>query len=1132
MKAKILKHLGLTEKQFYKKYKTPADFENSKEGKTVLAKYGKTIPKAQTGINLGANNFNVPDTNAWMQNQNMGMSQIDQIKMNPYNTQGFNTQAFSTQMPQQNNWDATTPKSGGGEGGGLLKGLDVGSKLVEGIQGLFEEKKQMKKADQWNQVSELTLEASQTRPKENERRYVRPEDMMGTGEEFFPIQGTGTNILAKNGKKIPKANFGAAIGQAAGNKASGTFSNWAAKEYDFNAGTQIGGAVGDGIGMINPVAGMIAKPMLTAIGGALDPYAAKIKQYTEEMNNNIDNMAMTNGAQGLQQKHTSFMQDGGYIDSIPTPNLVEDADYQLIPMNSTFDGSRSFRKKGPTYLDESKSIDAKILKLNKIKKPNAKHKGELLKLNNQKEDLMTHQIETAELQDGGNLYNKKPMTRKTLDEQHGNIRDMYEGEDDMITGTPPIPSFPAAKGAKAIKAIKDFYTNAPKASRALDAAPSLSGYLHAAKLPATAGAVYGASDIISNDIGMINREGTKLSLNPRFSNARRDDIDRLNKGLADGGSVDATMNGDLQLYDGNAEVISQNPYLPDGGETIKFNGPSHAEGGMDVAYGGNPVNVEGGEPAVKLGDENLVVFGNLSINDEFSKMLGDKNAKGKKFKNYMKDLSVEEDKYSKLSKKSLDAISQLDMTTGEDKLTMSSHKMNAKAADQRLKDIAVKKTKSALLQEAINSTAEENGLEANALAKGRVKKAKKGATIPKAQDGKTVEGEIPIPKKNPDVDEHIYEMMVGFYNRAMKQGKGDVVDAYQDMYEKYYPEEARRIMAKEVPSNAAIEQGITSETLQNPDTPLKTITGTNDDRFGFRTRQMYPNLPEWEGTRPTEFEEIPYNKREEQESLGGGIPVDDISYDPTLIDVINSALPYFRPTDAEDLDPRQLAGEMNALATNQLEPVQAQGYQPDLDVPYDISMQDRLNEITARDKESSKLLGYNPAAESMVAGQSYGAKSQVLADQFRANQAKKDQVYSKNRAVTNQAKLQNLGIFDQQFQRQSQAKSNTKAVQQAALNSISGKYLQNQLENKTLQTYENMYNYRYGKNMRAQNWNGLAQFNIPTVGSTSQGRYSQVAPEGQEYLYTEDGEVAKMQTIPKSRRTARNGSIVSAMKRI
>lgn len=120
--------------------------------------------------------------------------------------------------------------------------------------------------------------------------------------------------------------------------------------------------------------------------------------------------------------------------------------------------------------------------------------------------------------------------------------------------------------------------------------------------------------------------------------------------------------------------------------------------------------------------------------------------------------------------------------------------------------------------------------------------------------------------------------------------------------------------------------------------------------------------------------------------------------------------------------------------------------------------------------------------------QKYEANQKVLGEQFRMNQAMKDQVYAANRNILNDAKLKNLAIYDQQYQRQAQARSNTKATTQAALNSIASKYAQNKLENRTLGVYENLYNYRFDPSGRAINMNPLFQPNMP-------------------YMYGPDGEI-------------------------
>jgi hypothetical protein len=84
----------------------------------------------------------------------------------------------------------------------------------------------------------------------------------------------------------------------------------------------------------------------------------------------------------------------------------------------------------------------------------------------------------------------------------------------------------------------------------------------------------------------------------------------------------------------------------------------------------------------------------------------------------------------------------------------------------------------------------------------------------------------------------------------------------------------------------------------------------------------------------------------------------------------------------------------------------------------------------------------------------------------------------------NDAQLKNIGLYDQQYIRQSQAKSNTKAITQAALSSIADKYSKNALENRTLQTYEGIcITIDLIKN-REQCENPLAQFDTTYKGGT------------------------------------------------
>ena len=226
------------------------------------------------------------------------------------------------------------------------------------------------------------------------------------------------------------------------------------------------------------------------------------------------------------------------------------------------------------------------------------------------------------------------------------------------------------------------------------------------------------------------------------------------------------------------------------------------------------------------------------------------------------------------------------------------------------------------------------------------------------------------------------------------------------------------------------------------------------------------------------------------------------------------------------------------MSNNQLEPVPAQGYRPQLDVPYDISYQDQLNEITSQQRAAQRTAGYNPAAQAMIAGQAYGPKSGVLAEQFRANQAKKDQVYSQNRATMNDAQLKNLAIYDQQYGRQAQAKANTKEATQLALNSMSDKYAKNKLENRQLGIYENLYKYRFDENGRAMNMNPLVDWKErianssqnPQVGMSALEEYHKNKDAVKDYEDAEAAQRKAKRDAAKTKSIARNGSIVKALR--
>jgi hypothetical protein len=1021
------------------------------------ARYGADIPRAQTGGWYQNNqtgfqsNYQQPYSGPASQQpvQSVGSLQPAGNTPSGQNLSQLNPLPTAQQLqggPQQSGLDSVL--------GGIAKQAGPVGELYQGYQALRGERRARKAAEQQKAVSDITLKASETKPEEIKRKYVRPEDIKNTGEEFFPIYGVGTNPLARNGIRLQD---GGGIGgnpteiQNTYNDGYDIYTDGGyeplndsdVKQYYHggrlhsmqdgggmspdmygqlghmssglgqeamggqNAGGQIGGTAGKAIGnaILPGVGGAVGEFAGSMIGNALDTNAKSMKKDQAATQRNITKMGLNSGFQSIQGQNQSYMKDGGYMNPEYNPQVI------------TMFGDHNAQD----FADYAHKFRA-----------------------------------------GGHLKSYTPPSERAME--------IYE----------------------------------------------------------------------------------------------------------DGGGVKSYgLGGELQTHwGGGAETISQNPYLPGTGETVMFRGKSHeeyspnGETGIGVTYGGNPVEVERGEPMVELEEggtidpqtgevqKSGVVFGNLKIPNQYLDLLGDKSAKGKKFKNYVNDLSKGEERQNKLIEKATNELDGFTPITPFDKLKMSGLEANIQGANMKLKDIADKKINAAHLQNAINDTAEENGLVADDLARGNVKidkeamksrEARWGDAIEKAAGGKTVTTETTKPPKM-TTEEAIKQgykkdsngiwkrktkatsatasqsksatamEKIPFQNVDKETGLSKKITAQQlqeykkknswypnwDTFDPKKPEEVDKY-AKAFNARAK-EIGSTAQILSDKNTPGKTsIVGEQfvSANFDDSAKTTPPSSGE-------EYAQV--------EDPGAAPEKNKFNW----MNVLNSAIPYLRPSDQEALDMAQLYPEMYAMSSNQLEPVPAQGYQPDLGVPYDISLQDQLNANQADYRATQRMVGYNPAAQANLNAQKYQANQGILGDQFRANQAMKDKVYGENRQILNQAKLTNLGIYDKQYERQAQALSNTKATTQAALNSIADKYAKNKLENRELGVMENMYNYRFDESGRAVNMNPLAQLNWQGRGNV--GSPKDVAPEGYEY-----------ETVLKKKKekdVAKNGSIVKSYKNI
>ena len=546
------------------------------------------------------------------------------------------------------------------------------------------------------------------------------------------------------------------------------------------------------------------------------------------------------------------------------------------------------------------------------------------------------------------------------------------------------------------------------------------------------------------------------------------------------------MGGELQTHwGGYAEPMSYNPYLPDGGETIMFRGQSHDESdgkgntGIGITYGDNPVEVERGEPAVKLqdgtsGDSNLTVFGNINITKAFASMLGDSKAQGKKFKTYVADLSKQENKQNKLIDKSVEQLDDMNVQSSFDKLSLGTLQANIEGANAKLKDLAEKKMDAAALQNAINDSKEEDLL--NVTDSGEVL-AKKGASIPKAQKGLTARADVPKQART--------DLGYGNISRSnIEQMKAN--NPWYD-WSKFNPANPEDVLEFQQAFNKKAEEVGSPSRLQE-DSKLGQQTVSARGLYDDRTITPLPRtaIPDLSYTLPTPSATPTKVTRPAM----GAQETDSFN----LIPYVNQLIPYLRRPDEEQVDPRQLLGEMYALSTNQVEPVYAQRFAPQLSTPVDISLQDILNQNQADYNATQRLVGYNPEGLAMLNSQKYQANQRVLGEQFRMNQAERQRVYEQNRNLLNQANLTNLQILDRQQERQATALSKTKETTRRALESISDKFLKNRLQNRTLATAQNLFNYRYDPSFRTVNVNPLWQPTIPDAGT--QGLVNTNAPAG------------------------------------
>tara|TARA_B110000902_G_scaffold73849_1_gene87182 strand:+ start:3383 stop:7051 length:3669 start_codon:yes stop_codon:yes gene_type:complete len=907
-----------------------------------------------------------------------------------------------------------------GGGGGFMQGAsdvfnssavqDWGIPIVGDIMKISDQLKQQKEveagAKQNRIVSELALRASKTEPEKIDREYVRPEDFSNTGEEFFPVYGVGTNVLAKHGGAY-KAQGGGMFndqgytpiinvnqqkafkqGGVLGSnsylvpRAQGGF-NMSGASYGGGAGGAIGNQLGDMVGFNNDAGSQIGGTIGGTIGSAFGPIGSAVG---------------------------SFIGSG-------VGDLVDRSDRR-----TRMDNERSERAtKEMAYGAIGPQVQA---------------------------GLASH------VREGGNV-SSNPSMLDTM-KMGGELKTLWGGEAETVSYNPYA-------GGESIE---------------------FKGNSHDYRDPKTGqtgiGVAYGQESVANNEA---------------IVEVENEPAQQLKDG---GGAENLVVYGDLKIPE---EFISE--IGDDRAKGKKFKNYVEELNKDEKKINKKMVT------AADLGlESNNTVFGQLERSSADAILKGSdmklKAIADKKM--ILADLqSALNDTFDEFEIKGNDFISKDNIVNDPERSMDNMAKSGIEIKpENKGKFTAWAKEKGMSVSAAANKVmANTDGYSPGVVKMANFAKnfAKNGAGVPKAQGGFET-NEL----GGDDVGMTIEEALAA----------GFILNEVTGEYEKsngetVVPTDSETDALDEVRPGQGRDEG----------------TGL----FGNTTVKQYEDAKkanpwfDWENFDPKNKAEVKryqkeFNKRAEEAGSDKRITVDGdfgeqttsarftpaapgeepevevakIREEPTVTETTTIQpqripfLPNFIDGDVNnELNPDQLLAEKYAMATNQYQPVPAQGYQPNLRVPYDISLQDAKNDVIAQSRAMQRNPGIqnNPAAAALMAAPTYKALNEINAEEFRANQAMKDMVYSGNQQTLNEAKLKNLQIFDTQAQRQAQGVANTRIQNIDILKSISDKYSKNRRENMLERVYNNMYpSYKFNQQGDANTTGAGSNLYVPGYGMT------------------------------------------------
>lgn len=1105
----MLKIAGVkSEKEFYDKFPDEASF---------MAKHGKEFKKAMRGskIDKAQVGQQVPQLPGANFQPTLQYVPSNTPMYNPYVTPRPTTRTAGlprTQLGDVKNLGtrpavSSTPTEMASPTG-IAPYVGAGMDVIQGISMLKQQRDTLRQYEQQAALANVfDLAASSIPIQPDKREYVRPEDVVFEPEQMSPSYGVGTNILAQDGTvirnniggtpteiqntfapntiytdmgfeplndtskikqyvaggKLKKAKignqmwmqdtkFGNFMMNEGGIDTLGSISG--AIQGEQEAGSKIGKGIGTAAGTAlgGPIGGAIGGFLGETLGGIVDPTEEKIKRYQQQTSRSMGNIAGRQVGMNVKNIFGNVMQDGGetspykWVSHTWQPRTITQfGEYKMKDLLKPPHDADMLRAGG--HLKEYTPPSERAMS---TERPNMQMGGE----------LQTHWGGYAEpmsynpyLPDGGETIMFRGQSHDESDGQGNTGIGITYGDNpvEVERGEPAVKLKDGTSGDSNLTVFGNI--NITKAFASMLGDSKAQGKKFKTYVADLSKQENKQNKLIDKSVEQLDDMNVQSSFDKLALGTLQANIEGANAKLKDLAEkkMDAAA---LQnaINDSKEEDLLN---VTDSGEVLAKKGASIPKAQGGISRGKSRAELRNVDPAIQglldlLSRKNYDVFATSGYRDSATR-------------------SGRPSRHS----------------TGE-AMDVSFPTLGDKAYEAILNDPEVA---SYMLQNNITAINEydpavqqQTGASGPHIHFGFDKGTALADRFRKEASAKYPDALTPISSTGlPNVSPEDYSYLKNLYDLASKEPNktGPAVLKFQQEFHRIAPDYARSVLGKYPTTTYGKKKGLEATDLSQ----------NLDSIFGQRTQQYMAALdagmkdaPTGEMAKVKELQEVilPSGKKATAKD------VRQLVVNPykrsLLLDAFNRVLPYLRPSDVEELDARQLLGEMYALSTNQVEPVYAQKFMPQLSTPVDVSLQDILNQNQADYNATQRLVGYNPEALSMLNAQKYQANQRVLGEQFRMNQAERQRVYEQNRNLLNEADLVNLKILDRQQERQATALSKTKETTRRALESISDKFLKNRLQNRTLATAQNLFNYRYDPSFRTVNMNPLWQPDIPNVG--------------------------------------------------